>query len=394
MADLPPNPAGFPRELLAQPAAARYHYFATKVVAHHHLQEVHAALWQAIQQPGEAALILVFGPTGVGKTTLRQRIEQQLIAAAQADPTWDPGHIPVVSLDAVAPDSGNFSWKDYYTRALQALDEPLLTAKVGERLGSLRREANGRLIINRNVPVPDLRRVLEQGLLYRRPRAVLIDEAQHFQKIAGGRRLLDQMDSLKSLASMTQTLHVLIGTYDLLRLSNLSAQLSRRSREIHFPRYHLDRAPEQAAFQKLLRTLQKHLPLPEEPDLEGQADYFYERCLGCTGLLKTWLNRALAASLEGEHATLTPAAIEQQAEVPRRLLPMLQTIDEGERALREEAGQRAELRTLLGLAPLPASPLPPALPSPASPPAPRPPAARRISERKPQRDPVGDAPSS
>ena len=58
--------------------------------------------------------------------------------------------------------------------------------------------------------------------------------------MTSGRRLLDQMDNLKSLANMTNTVHVLIGTYDLLGLMNSSAQLSRRSIEIHFPRYHAE----------------------------------------------------------------------------------------------------------------------------------------------------------
>src|SRR5258708_38821519 len=48
-------------------------------------------------------------------------------------------------------------------------------------------------------------------LLYRQPRAFIVDEAQHFRKMASGRRLLDQMDNLKSLAGMTNTVHVLVG---------------------------------------------------------------------------------------------------------------------------------------------------------------------------------------
>jgi len=42
---------------------------------------------------------------------------------------------------------------------------------------------------------------LEQALRYRSPTAFIVDEAQHFKRIAGGRRLLDQMDTLKSLAN-------------------------------------------------------------------------------------------------------------------------------------------------------------------------------------------------
>jgi Cdc6-like AAA superfamily ATPase len=263
------SPKGFPRELLMQPIGTRLHYFETKVVAHQRLKEVHAALLHAIRHPAGASLIFVFGPTGVGKTTLRQRIEKQLLEDAADDQTTNPGHIPVIALEAASPDSGNFSWKDYYTRALIALDEPMLEEKITYEVHGFHRDAQGQLVIERNLTIPDLRRVLETCLMYRRPRAFIVDEAQHFKKMASGRRLLDQMDNLKSLAGMTDTIHVLIGTYELLGLTNLSAQLSRRSMEIHFPRYHADNSEDLREFKKLLRTLQCHLPLAQEPDREA-----------------------------------------------------------------------------------------------------------------------------
>jgi hypothetical protein len=59
---------------------------------------------------------------------------------------------------------------------------------------------------------------VEQALRYRRPRAVLIDEAQHLFALASGRRLEDQLNVLKSLANRSNTVHVLFGTYELLRV--------------------------------------------------------------------------------------------------------------------------------------------------------------------------------
>src|SRR6266567_6584509 len=212
--------AGFPPDLLAQPIATRLHYFETKVVAHQHLKEVHAILLHAIRHPAGASLIFVFGPTGVGKTTLRQRIERQLIEDSSTDPATTPGHIPVVGMEAASPDSGNFSWKDYYMRALMALDEPMLEDKITYDVRGIRRDEQGRLVIERTLTVPDLRRVLEKCLLHRQPRAFLVDEAQHFKKMTSGRRLLDQMDNLKSLANMTNTVHVIYNLEQRGRLLN------------------------------------------------------------------------------------------------------------------------------------------------------------------------------
>jgi len=203
MTSLSSNSISFPQELLGRPGLERLAYFQGKVVAHPHLKQAHQALLNAIQQPSDASLILVFGPTGVGKTTLRLRIEQQLWEDLHNTAEHDPGRIAVASVEAVSPDTGDFRWKDYYLRALKALDDPLLEQRIDYRVRNIRRGGDGELVVGPHVSLGDLRRVLEQALHYRRPLAFLVDEAQHLKKIAGGRRLLDQMDVLKSLASLT-----------------------------------------------------------------------------------------------------------------------------------------------------------------------------------------------
>ncbi len=382
-----PTSDQFPREFLGQSIENRLAYFKSKVVAHPHLKTTHQALWNAIHRPAGAALILVLGPTGVGKTTLRLRLEQQLMEEALPDLDKDRGRLPVVGVEAVAPESGNFNWKDYYTRALLALDEPLIARKTGpdSNVRGIRRDDGGRLHVSHAVAVAELRRAWEQCLAHRRPLAFIIDEAQHLKKMASGRRLLDQMDTLKSLAAMTGTVHILIGTYELLGLADLSGQLSRRSLEIHFPRYGFERAEDLLAFKSVLLTFQRHLPLSEEPDLTGRSEYFYERSVGCVGLLKDWLHRALAVALEEGQATLTATDLERQAEPTRKLLRMAREIKEGEAALLERAEGRTELCQLLGLESDPAEKNEPANTVSHS-------STSRVGERRPTRDPVGAKP--
>jgi archaellum biogenesis ATPase FlaH len=343
------SPKGFPRELLEQSIEERLHYFDKVVVAHQILKQTYDDLRHAIRHPASASIILVFGPTGVGKTTLRQQIERQLIKDALANPDANPGHIPVVGMEAVSPDSGNFNWRDYYVRALQALDEPMLEDKITYALHGIHRDEQGKLVIERSVTATDMRRVLEKCLQNRRPRAFIVDEAQHFQTMASGERLLDQMNSLKSLASLTKTVHVLVGTYDLLELTKLNAQLSRRCIKIHFPRYRADNEDDFREFKKLLRTLQKYLPLPEEPDLGTHADYFYDQCLGCIGMLKSWLYRTLAAALELNQSTITQELWEKHTEAPGTLLSMFDEIRWGEDDFwgQKDESQLEELRSKL-----------------------------------------------
>lgn len=339
----------FPQELLGQPKEARLAYFRSKVVAHPRLKEVHLAVMNAIRQPTGVLLILVMGPTGVGKTTLRLGIEKQLREDALPELEQDWGRIPVIGVEAVAPESGNFNWKDYYSRVLLALDEPMLGHRIDYGTRGLRRNVTGQLVVGHDVAAEQLRRTVEQSLHHRRPAAVIVDEAQHLKKVAGSRRLLDQMDTLKSLASTTGIVHVLVGTYELLGLASLSAQLSRRSIEIHFPRYRPDCTEDVVAFKRVLLTFQRHLPLAEEPNLVKRYDYFYERCVGCVGILKRWLDRALAFALQEGHDTLTSAVLERYEESTRRLLRMAWEIKEGEESLQDRGDGRLELRSLLGM---------------------------------------------
>ncbi len=342
-----PASDGFPRELLMRPPAERLAYFAAKVVAHPRLVDAHRAVHDALRQPTAPSLIVLYGPTGVGKTTLRLRLEQQLITEALPALEIDMARIPVLAVEAIAPESGQFNWKDYYARALVALNEPLLDRKV--MVNAAVNPDAVRPTIRRSASAPALRWVLEQCLRQRRVGVCLIDEAQHLKRLASGRRLLDQMDTLKSLAASTGTMHVLIGTYELLGLTNLSAQLSRRTVEVHFGRYPTTVDKDRLAFKSVLLTFQRQLPVSEEPDLVGLWERLYEGSLGCVGVLKSWLNRALADAITHEATTITRRHLDRQALPTRTLLNLAREIAEGEAVLREDPKGRDQLRSLLGL---------------------------------------------
>jgi hypothetical protein len=177
-----------------------------------------------------------------------------------------------VSVEAVAPESGNFGWCDHFKRLLLRMEEPLIKYKRGQR-GTDRKNGPAR---PGRITASEYRYAVEQALRYRRPRAVLIDEAQHLAKMASGRRLLDQLDVIKSIASQTNTVHVLCGTYELLALRNLSGQLSRRSLDVHFRRYWAEQAHDRRAFLAVLRSFERQLPLSKQPDLVAEWEYLYE----------------------------------------------------------------------------------------------------------------------
>jgi hypothetical protein len=200
-----------------------------------------------------------------------------------------------------------------------------------------------------------------------------------------GRKLQDQLDSIKSLASLANTVHVLIGTYELLPFRNLSAQLSRRSIDVHFPRYHAERSEDFAAFRNAVFTLQRHLPLSGESDLLPHIKYCYERSIGCVGVVKDWLTRALALALnQGAHA-VSLKMLERTAWSLDQSERMAREAVDGESEVAEKGQKRDRLQQLLqmGATTSSAAPPPPCM-------HPPPPQRRtRVGQRNPVRDLVG-----
>ncbi len=348
-----PEPVPFPHHLLQQPPERRLDYFKAFTVAHPALKQADQAVWNALREPAGAALIFVVGPTGVGKTTLLTQIEKRLIDLATTPGNRSNSHIPALKLDAVSPALTQFKWGDYYQRALLLLQEPHVEYAV-----DYRRQVPvlARQTVEQN-PLPwkgrtdtaALRLIFEQALKHRKPYAILIDEAEHIAKAARGSKLLDQLDHLKSLAIMSQVVHVLVGTYDLMVFRNLSAQLSRRSIDVHFSRYQATNEADVRAFKSVLWSFQRHLPLEEEPDLLQHWKYCYERTIGCVGVLKDWFTRALAEALEQGEKTLSRPLLEQYALSVDRCGQMVSEAVAGETALTEDDQAAYRLRVRLGL---------------------------------------------
>ncbi len=224
---------------------------------------------------------------------------------------------------------------------------------------------------------------MEQALRHRRPAAVFIDEAQHLARVSSGRKLADQLDVVKSIASRTQTIHVLIGTYELLAFRNLSGQLSRRSTDLHFSRYRAEQDGDIQVFRNVVLTFQQQLPAEQALDLGGMWDFLYERSLGCVGILKDWPPRSLTAACRAARP-LSRRTLEQAALSAAQCEKILAETRESENRLREGPESSTRLRRLLGL-PEPSSSAQdmgdaaPAKPS----------TKRKPGVRRPRRDPIG-----
>ena len=341
---------GFPPELLTQSAQKRLDYFKApgKTVRHRNLELAYNQVLRAIREPAGASIILVMGPSGVGKTTLLRLVEKNILEESLPQMELDPGWIPIVCVEAVAPGKDTFRWKDFYKRTLIAIDEPLIQEKISYSEDGIRRDSEGKLIVKSRATEDSLRLAMEQALSHRRPYTLAVDEFQDIGKMASQKVLEAHMDSIKSAVNTTKIPWTGFGTYQLLDFLELSPQLSRRTRIIHLPRYRLEEDEDIEVFKLALKHLLYRMPLPETPRLVNKYwEYCYERSIGCIGTLKDWLVQALDLALEEGATTLSLNHLEKTAKLTSECIQMAKDAIEGEDMLTDSKESQRQLRELL-----------------------------------------------
>ena len=324
--------------------------FRDCTVVHPHLKKAYEEFRDAVNNPGGASVIFLFGPTGVGKTTLLRQIMKVMVSEKKARLKRDSNYLPVATAEARAPEAGSFDWKVYYQSVLASLAEsPASDYPIPNRSKLKKSKSDQRNVGSKNSHLSTLREQVIVNMRHRELVVFLTDEAQRFSKLASSSRQQVQMDALQSMASMTNTLHGLFGTYELLEFRNLSGQLSRRSIDIHFPRYQADCASDLIEFQRVLKSFGEKMTLEKAPELEIHWEYFYERSIGCVGILKDWLTQAYRQALDESASTLKERHWKPYAPSISKCIQIAAEAIEGEKAFQFESGELSLLRQKLGL---------------------------------------------
>ncbi len=339
----------FPVELLEQTDKDRLNYFRSFTVGHSHLIQALKEIEDAMDNHDDTHIALVLGCTGSGKTTLIKKILQKVITARQAEAEVDKTMIPIVSFEAIGPESGSVNMKVFMKSYLKGLKEPLINEKDGSIWEVTEDEPHS------YDPWRDSFYDLEDSAVtavrYRRPVAIIIDEAHLLTKVTSAKRLQDHLNVLKTIANKTQTLHILVGTYELLPFRNLSGQLSRRSVDVHLRRYRYEVEKEFTIFKNVIHTFEAHMPLWEESHLIKHADFLYERSIGCVGILKVWLKKAFKRTLKNNLERITFQNLEATAHTVAQCQKMATEALEGESQLIQDESSQKHLQMLLGIVP-------------------------------------------
>ena len=135
--------SSFDRALLKRPTSERLAYFRSYVAKHKRLVTVDEQIAAALKEPADAGLVFMVGPTGIGKSTVRNVIYQRVLQAAMAEMESDPGYLPIAGIEIIATGKMSYNWHDHWYRALEALEEPLIKNKVMPKRSKIDRPSSG-----------------------------------------------------------------------------------------------------------------------------------------------------------------------------------------------------------------------------------------------------------
>lgn len=277
--------------------------FVDYAVGHPHLVKAYDAALAAIRGANNGCqVVIIAGPTGVGKTRMAAGLRSNLKEEYACESSENPEQIPVLYGNAVAAQGASFSWKDFYTRLLTRSGEPLTDKKLAiDRQQNLFSDVT-LAQYKQNSTADALRIAAENCLRLRKVRCLIIDEAHHMLMVKKNdmTSLEFQFEAIKSLALETQTTIVLVGTYRLLDIRDLSGQLVRRSEIIHFPRYDCRDEDQRQQFAGVLKQFLDALPVKHSLSPAHDFRHFYSKTSGEIGILKDWLVRSLNRYYQAE----------------------------------------------------------------------------------------------
>jgi energy-coupling factor transporter ATP-binding protein EcfA2 len=374
--------------------------FKAYAVWHPRLVQVQTQVLDTIWEPADVAFVVVCGPSGVGKSKLAEVLTRRLNTPKSG--SNGQGARRALLINTRPPDGALFHRTDFYQKGLTLLGKTTIDRHItvdvttAEHLIEKKRP-RGRPTIYPDNPV--VRDAYEEELRRLALRTVILDEAQHLIQSGDGKQPKDQLNWIKSMTTETGVLHILIGTYDLLPFCNLDGQMARRGSEFHFARYHIENENDCQAFRNAFSSLLKQIPLQLDHDgLLQRWWYFFEGSLGCIGILKQWLVRALYRALREESPELSRAHLEKSVLPDAKWERMHADARSGETEFEYADRQNGYLSNLASLPTFVPRP-PDSASSPQSQPAPQDVTVeqktrkrkRRVGESSPRRDPVGTA---
>lgn len=353
---------------------------ASALIPHVEYDRARDAILESLDDPSGTPFVLCLGVPGFGKSLLLRDIEREVMTAHVSAMRADPNLVPVVRIEAFAPDAGrSFGWRESHLQLLERLGERGVELRIGDVMD---REA---LVDRRGASKArrserELQSDVIDALVSRGTKVLLIDEIEHIAYQKDVARYGASIDILKTIGNATGVRIVAAGSYEGLGFRNVSGQVLRRRRFVHLRRYHAGVDAEYAEYTRVVGEMLALIGFDGDP--ATLVPTLYRQSLGAIGTTAELIMQAEHAARWHDQSLLHGIARVSRAEADIEVVAA--EIIKGEATLAPAGDARSRLDGMLALGgTVPVTQ--------ARPPARRSVAKPRPGRRKPARDLVGTA---
>lgn len=259
------------------------------MVHHHNFRQAADRTYNAAATAPPGRIILIIGPTGVGKTSILAYVLNLLVGTPD---TWPDGELRYISLECDREAPGAIT-RNIAIDLNRALGNPFVSLALPID-GTAPAFGKIRVSLNEH----DLRECVRILAAYRKTRFIGMDAMENIvprREISAEARF----DSIKSLVRPHKTYEpshevnlIMAGHYSLLSFWRANAQLARRVTEIPVLPYQKTTSDIQR-FEEVLHSISRFYPLREGVSLRDWNELLFVLSVGCIGLLQKLLDDAV-----------------------------------------------------------------------------------------------------
>lgn len=257
-------------------------------------------------RPGH--MVFLIGPSGVGKTTMRHLVMQEMFGK----PThWGKGRIPVIEAFAKLPRNGYFSSRELAKTLVEQLRVPSLNWLLdgrGADNGVMKRMQSEIAecanvwdeLRSRIATEGDYWRIFQRSIELRSCKYISLDQATALLKNHRDTSPTDHTLHLMSLAESSGVMFIMTGVHSVTKLWEIHSELRRRVIPVWMPPYSHKRKEDEVQYLRLLKTLSPKYTFSRRELLCTMANDILAATGGVFAEIIQLLERATkAAQLEG-----------------------------------------------------------------------------------------------